>query len=82
MLAPLPIPLPEDWTTLVNELQPDAERNQVRCAVVRGCPLGQPAWVDRMVRRLGLQGTQRPRGRPRKPDSADGNRTAVAVNSS
>jgi len=82
MLAPLPIALPEDWTTLVNEPQADPELNQVRRAIVRGSPLGQPSWVDRVVRLLGLQGTQRPRGRPRKPDQADGNRIAVAVKSS
>jgi hypothetical protein len=81
MLGPLPIALPEDWTTLVNELQPDPELNQVRRAVVRGSPLGQPSWVERVVTLLGLQGTQRPRGRPRKPDQADGNGIAVAVNS-
>jgi putative transposase len=82
MLGPLPIALPVDWTALVNEPQPDSELNQVRRAVVRGSPLGQPSWVDQVVKRLGLQGTLRPRGRPRKPNQADRNRIAVAVNSS
>jgi hypothetical protein len=34
--------------------------------VRRGSPFGEESWCDRMVRRLGLEGTLRPQGRPRK----------------
>ena len=32
----------------------------------RGCPFGDEAWSDRVVRRFGLETTLRPRGRPKK----------------
>src|SRR5207253_1670284 len=39
-----------------------ALRKSVNC----GCPFGEAAWSNKMVRRLGLEMTLRPQGRPRK----------------
>ena len=57
---------PRDWTTLVNQPQTEAELIAIRTSVRRQRPLGGEAWTNRIVDRMGLQSTLRPRGRPRK----------------
>ena len=37
--------------------------------VARGQPYGTEGWVKRMIRRMNLEGTVRPRGRPRKREN-------------
>jgi putative transposase len=65
-LHPWPVPEPDNWVELVNQPQTEAELEAVRRAVARGCPFGTLAWQERTARRLGLEFTLRPRGRPRK----------------
>jgi putative transposase len=38
----------------------------IRQAVLRGSPFGAERWQKQIARRLGLQYTLRPRGRPKK----------------
>ena len=38
------------------------------------CPLGNDEWVEKTAKRLGLEGTLKPMGRPRK-DSSEKTRT-------
>ena len=57
---------PEDWLTWTNEPQTDTELEALRRCVARGRPYGTETWVRRIIRRLNLEGTLRPRGRPRK----------------
>jgi putative transposase len=38
----------------------------LRCCVNRGRPFGDPNWVTDTAKRLGLESTIRPRGRPKK----------------
>ena len=66
MIRPSPVALPEDWTAVVNRPTAAPELETVRQSVIRSAPLGQKRWVDRVVRSLGLEATQRPRGRPKK----------------
>jgi putative transposase len=66
MLSDPPVELPENWPALVNARQAKEELEQVRRCVMRGAPLGDERWVRRTVWRLGLEATQRGRGRPRK----------------
>ena len=61
-----PVEKPRDWRRRVNRPQTDAELAAVRHSVQRGAPFGDEAWARRTARRLGLQSTRRPRGRPRK----------------
>jgi putative transposase len=61
-----PVPEPADWVKWVNQPQTEAELEAVRRSVARGCPFGAPAWQQRTARRLGLEYTLRPRGRPPK----------------
>ena len=65
-LHPWPVPEPDNWEELVNQPQTEAELAAVRRSVGRGCPFGAPAWQEQTARRLGLEFTLRPRGRPRK----------------
>jgi putative transposase len=66
LLCPGPVPLPNDWLEWVNRPQTAGELEAVRQAVVRGSPFGSPVWQQRVSRRLGLEYTLRPRGRPKK----------------
>ena len=70
LLAEWPVDTPRDWLGWVNAPQTDAEVEAVRTSLGRGRPFGSDAWVERTARRLGLEHTLRPRGRPvgwRKP---------------
>ena len=61
-----PAPRPKDWLKLVNQPQTQAELDALRRSVNRGTPWGSEPWVTRVAKRLDLQSTLRPRGRPRK----------------
>jgi hypothetical protein len=50
----------------VNQPQTTAELEALRRSVVRGRPFGSENWTRRLAKRLGLEFTLRPRGRPRK----------------
>jgi putative transposase len=63
-LRPWPIELPHNWLTLVNAPLADAEEQRVRTSIERGRPYGSETWVAQTVKRLGLEQTIRPRGRP------------------
>jgi len=66
LLAPWPLPVPEDWATWVDEPHTAAELAAIRRSVSRGTPYGSEQWVTQVAARLGLESTIRPRGRPRK----------------
>jgi len=66
LLAAWPLARKPGWVEYVNARQTEAELQVVRRSVQRGSPLGDSAWSERMVRRLGLESTLRPRGRPKK----------------
>jgi len=65
-LSAWPLERPRHWLKLVNTAQTEAELAALRRAVQRGCPFGEASWSEKMVRRLGLEMTLRPLGRPRK----------------
>ncbi len=66
LLAAWPLPYPRTWVKLVNAPQTEAELNAVRTAIRRGSPFGDDPWQRRISKRLGLESTLRPRGRPPK----------------
>ena len=66
LLAAWPLPRRARWCEYVNAPQTEAELAALRRCVERGCPFGGDAWRDQMVRRLGLETTLRPRGRPKR----------------
>jgi putative transposase len=62
-LDPGPVPRRVEW---VNEATIETEVEGIRHSVKRGTPFGSEAWAVRTARRLGLEASLRPRGRPRK----------------
>ncbi|MFZ5829677.1 MAG: hypothetical protein ACOY3P_06300, partial [Planctomycetota bacterium] len=67
ILSAWPLPHPVDWMEIVNQPQTEAELEALRCCVHRSRPYGDPAWVADVAKRLGLEWTLRPRGRPKNP---------------
>src|SRR5579863_6845492 len=57
-----------DETLVVQQVQTEGELEALRRCVNRGQPFGPESWVERCVRKLGLESTIRPRGRPRTRD--------------
>jgi len=68
ILSEWPVPCPGDWIERVNEPDNPAELESLRTCVQRGRPFGEDAWQLATVKRLGLDSTIRPRGRPRRID--------------
>lgn len=66
LLADWPVPRPRPWLAIVNRAQSDAEEAALRHSVTRGTPFGNERWAQQTARRLGLESSLRPRGRPRK----------------
>ena len=66
LLAAWPLRRLAGWVEAVNAPQTEAELAALRRAVNRGCPFGETLWSDQIVRRLGLESTLRPQGRPKK----------------
>jgi putative transposase len=75
LLSPWPIPRRPNWLDRVNEPLTDKELAAIRRCVQRGSPLGDATWIESIARRLGLESTLRPRGRPQvrplKPSNND-----------
>jgi len=65
LLAESPVPLGRLWRRHVNEPQNEAELEAIRQCIARGRPFGGERWRSKVTRRLGLEYTFRPRGRPR-----------------
>jgi putative transposase len=70
LLSPSPVSLPPDWLEFVHRPRTVAELQRVRVSIARGRPFGDPTWIQDTAERLGLMGTLRPRGRPRKTRGA------------
>jgi len=56
------------WVANVNRPMSDAELDAIRRSVNRGSPWGHKTWQVRTAKRLGLEASLRPRGRPRKDE--------------
>lgn len=68
LLSDWPVPRPRNWVAMVNAAQTEAELAALRHSVVRGAPFGDERWKQRVAKRLGLESSLRPRGRPRLPE--------------
>jgi len=64
-LADWPLPRPSRWVEHVNQPQSEAEIEAIRRCLRRGRPYGSETWTERTARKLELEPTLRPRGRPR-----------------
>ena len=59
-----------DWVERVNTPLTASELTAIRTCAKRGSPFGEASWVESSVKRLGLESTLRPRGRPQVRFSA------------
>ena len=66
LLSPWPVARLPKWQERVNTPLSENELSSVRWSVKRGSPFGGETWVESIARRLDLETTLRPRGRPRK----------------
>ncbi len=66
LLDSWPVPRLAGWAKQVNTPLTEGELSTLRNSVKRGSPFGETSWRDRTVRRLALESTLRPRGRPKK----------------
>jgi putative transposase len=66
VLSRWPVAPPPDWLRRVNRAQPAAELEALRRSAQRGQPFGGDRWIQSTAKRLGLESSLRPRGRPRK----------------
>jgi putative transposase len=64
-LADWPLPRGKKWVEFLNRADTDAELQSLRRSAWSGRPYGQTVWVQRTARRLGLESTLRPPGRPK-----------------
>lgn len=59
-----PVALPRRWLQHVQKPQTEVELAAMSRSVVRGCPFGEASWQAKTAKRLSLESTLRPRGRP------------------
>ena len=71
LLAASPCDLPASWRAIVNNPESDERLAMIRACVENGRPFGADAWVGEIARRLGLESTLRPPGRPRQNAAKD-----------
>ena len=65
LLSSWPLARLPNWAQRVNTPLSQRELDAVRHCIRRSRPLGETKWVASTARRLGLESTLRPRGRPR-----------------
>jgi putative transposase len=68
-LSPHPKTRQRKWAQKVREPLEETTLARVRLSTASGLPLGERTWVNRLAKRLDLDLTIRPRGRPRKEAS-------------
>jgi len=64
-LSDWPVKRPRQWVGWVNRPETASELEDLRCNAQRGRPFGSQGWVVRVAKRLSLESTLRPRGRPK-----------------
>jgi putative transposase len=66
LLSPWPIRRSPGWAEHVNRALTEAELEALRKSTQRSSPFGEPDWIGKTAKRLGLESTLRQRGRPWK----------------
>ena len=74
LLGPWPVRRPEDWVPRVNRPQDEKELAALRRCRDRGQPYGDEGWVCETAKRLGLESSLRPVGRPKAVKETGDNR--------
>jgi len=66
LLSELPIELSKNYLELVNTLPEEEVLNIMRTSINKGTPFGSEYWIDKIVKKFGLENTLRGVGRPKK----------------
>jgi putative transposase len=66
VICPGPLDRDQSWARIVSLPQTAGELDSIRASVNRERPFGRSDWVEETLKRMGLQSTSRPVGRPRK----------------
>ena len=69
LLSKWPISRRPNWVRWVSEPLTTKEQKRLQWSMQRGAPFGEETWVESAARKLNLESTMRPRGRPRKAPS-------------
>jgi putative transposase len=67
VLSSWPVDRPANYAEYVNLPQTESEVEAIRRCIARGQPYGSERWAQETAKRLGIEWTLRPRGRPRMP---------------
>jgi putative transposase len=70
-LAAWPVARPRNWVRIVNAPQDEKELAALRVSGQRGRPYGDAAWMLKTARRLEIESSLRPVGRPRRRAERD-----------
>ena len=65
LLTAWPISRSPNWVERVNQALSDTELQAIRTSAQRGSPFGDENWIESTAKRLNLESSLRPRGRPR-----------------
>lgn len=66
LLSPWPIEIPYDYLEQVNNPLDEKDLGYIRASISRSRPYGDDNWVNKIVKKFGLEITLRQRGRPQK----------------
>ncbi len=66
VLDPGPVKRKRNWLEWVNKPVSEAEKEALQLCIDRGQPFGKEQWKTKTAKRLGIESSLRPRGRPRK----------------
>jgi putative transposase len=72
LLTKWPVARRPGWAQHVESALSSKEVKRLEWSEKRGCPYGDESWVELTARKFGLEMTMRPRGRPRKVNTAAG----------
>lgn len=65
ILASWPMEIPKDYLASINIPQAEKETEYIRECINKSRPFGDESWLDRVVRKFGLEMTMRNPGRPK-----------------
>lgn len=65
LLSTWPVRRSAAWVKRVNQALAKSELESIRTSSKRGSPFGDPDWINKTAKRLGLESTLRARGRPK-----------------
>jgi REP-associated tyrosine transposase len=71
VIEPWPVARPDDWLNILNAAESPEQLEEVRTAVNRGIPFGEPIWVEEAAKIIGVEPHRKRAGRPRRPHASE-----------